>query len=1845
MTISKKQIALGAITLVLLAIVVIAIVAHAPKVNCNNPDFASYISAYTEGTVSKMQTVKVVLNSSIVEGIDRSVDPDKLLTIYPTVKGKSKFLDERTIEFTPDAGFASGKKYVFAFNLGKIADVPGELKRFVFPVSIIKQDLKVTVDEQVTTDRKTLKYQMVAGTVKTADVENIENIKRSVKAKIDGKELLINWRTGSESGNIFGFSIDSIERKDASQSLVISYLGTLIDSNVKGEKVVKIPAVNEFDITSVKVFEAPSQHIRIEFTDPVGESQNLSGLVTVTDLERYGSSSYKVEASGNCINVYPSVRKTGEAKLSVAAGVKNVLGIKLKDDREFNISYELLKPQVRSVKTGLILPDGDNGLVYPFEAVNLTAVDVTIIKVLEKNILSYIRDYSDYWNSSNLQQTGVPVFRKTIHIADAESEEVTAWNRYYLELSKLVKTEPGSIYNIMISFRKSHAVFDCDTCNGGDDASMERDIDIKDFDDYDGYYESIDRNYYTSAGYNWRNSDNPCYKMYYQSDKFLSQNVLASNLGIIAKKGNDRSTMIYVTDLKTATPVVDAHVEIYGYQQQLLASGETDSEGKFDFGKQPKAYFAVARRGAECNYLKLNDGQSLSMSKFDISGSEVRDGLKGFLYGERGVWRPGDSIHLSFILKEDLKNPLPDDYPITLEVRNPVQQQILKTTVTKNKSNFYVFNFKTDENDVAGTYDATVTCGNSRFYKQLRVENIMPNRLKINMDFNKKVLTSDGNSCVISGAWLHGATAKGLKVDVQMSMKEVPLKFDKWEGYSFNDDKQSYYLSNDYDEVFEGTLNEKGEARFTPKFNFEELPPKVKAYYMTKIYEKGGRFSKDETSIEVMPHDTYVGIKMPDTDGHFLYVDSHQKVDFAVVDANGNALSGRRDLSVKLYKLEWQWWYDSYNYVSQYNSTLLQHDTVTANGGRAQYTFLVSYPNWGRYMLDVTDMKTGRRASSIFYMDWPSSFGRSPILSQGSTIVELSSDKPKYQIGDMATVTIPSSEGGHALVTIENGTKVVSSQWVSTKSGSTEFKFRVEPDMDPGVYVFVELLQPHAQTANDLPLRMYGVLPLDIENPATKLEPVISMPDVLDAEKDVNITVSEKNNKSMTYTIALVDDGILDLTHFRTPDPWKAFYSREALGVSTIDMYDNVIGAFGNTIERMFSVGGDDEYSGSKSARANNFETVVAFLGPFTSKGGKSTHTVKLPKYIGSVRAMVVAGDGKAYGMAEKTMPVTKPLMVFATTPRVIGTGETFKLPITVFTGEDNVRNVKVTVKASNGLTINGENSCTLTFDGKGEQDPMFELQSGDKVGTGKIEISATAGAHESSMTLNLDIREPNTPTQQVVSKAVAAGETVELVINPIGRKNTNTATLNVCGILPINFEGHLSHILSYPYESLEHTVCKAFPMLYAPVITDMKAADKEKGENIVRDAIKSVYAYQTVGGGLCYWRNENYSNVWYTSLAGHFIVEAQKAGYAVNPDFLNKWKKYQRTKAEAWTPDSRNSYEIQAYRLYTLALAGDALNAQMNRLKEQPQITDEAKIYLAAAYAICGNKKTAEAIMNPLNATVAANSPSKLLALCDLDQKEKAFTVANSIANNIGHDFYWLDTEYESMSLVALGKYFDKYKPASNIECEYSFGTGARQTLSTNHVFATSSLPVQSTDPHKLAFTNKTTGTLYVEVTNEGIPEAGIEKAENSVLTAKLQFLQNGKEISPKKLKQGDDFVAVILVTNNGDDYLDKLAVTELFPSGWEIMNSLSASDEDDYNEYRYSYRSGNVKYTDVRDDRKYTYFSLPSHGNIAFCTRLTATYAGKYYLPGLDVRDLENPRIFARTKGMMVEVEEDKE
>ena len=399
------------------------------------------------------------------------------------------------------------------------------------------------------------------------------------------------------------------------------------------------------------------------------------------------------------------------------------------------------------------------------------------------------------------------------------------------------------------------------------------------------------------------------------------------------------------------------------------------------------------------------------------------------------------------------------------------------------------------------------------------------------------------------------------------------------------------------------------------------------------------------------------------------------------------------------------------------------------------------------------------------YIDQPGYYGRNSRESKGgATQLSFSADKTKYNVGDKINLTIPGSGQGRALISVENGSKIISTFWIQTQKGDNQFSIDATAEMTPNIFVNVSLLQPHSQTLNDLPIRLYGVIPLGVEDPSTHLEPLINMPEEIQPGQEVTIKVSEKAKRKMTFTLAMVDEGLLDITRFKTPEPWKKFYAREALGVRTWDLYDQVMGAFGSHIERLLAVGGDEESKATEEdPRANRFKPVVKFFGPVTiDAGGSEEFKFTMPQYIGSVKTMVVAGYEGAYGHADKVTPVRKPLMVLATLPRVLGPEENVKLPITLFTQDKKIKNVKIDVKTTGPVSIVGEVSKSVAMSASGDLTIDFELAVKAATGIGKITVNASSGSYESFDEIEIEIRNPNPPLTQVSDMFLEAGKVLE---------------------------------------------------------------------------------------------------------------------------------------------------------------------------------------------------------------------------------------------------------------------------------------------------------------------------------------------------------------------------------------------------------------------------------------------------------------------------------------------------
>ncbi|MGY0036240.1 alpha-2-macroglobulin family protein [Pedobacter sp. NJ-S-72] len=592
---------------------------------------------------------------------------------------------------------------------------------------------------------------------------------------------------------------------------------------------------------------------------------------------------------------------------------------------------------------------------------------------------------------------------------------------------------------------------------------------------------------------------------------------MVSNIGLVAKRGNDNSMLIVATDLLTAKGMSGVTLELLDYQRQVIHTVKTDGDGMASFDLKKKPFLLVAKHGEERGYLKLDDGNSLPLSRFDdVGGDVVQNGLKGLIYGERGVWRPGDSLFLSFILEDKLKK-LPAAYPVTFELYNPQGQLVKKTISGASLNGFYAFRTTTESTAPTGNWTAKVKAGGALFQKTIKIETIMPNRLKIGFDIGtrKYLGTGAAATAALSANWLFGAVGKNLKAKVDVNLNTMTTTFPGFDGYNF--DNPTVNFVSQVKTIFEGRLNENGMASVNTNLNDNATAPGVlKANFTTKVFEAGGNFSIDNFSIPYHVFTDYYGIKAPEGEKLSGMLMTGKDHNFAIVNVNreGKLLSGSKTVQVELYKVQWRWWWEQdtqnsfANFTQNEYNKLVQKENVVLQNGKGNWTLRIDEPEWGRYLVLVRDLNGGHVTGKSVYVDWPGWAQREQSANPTeASMLSFTANKTKFKVGEDITLTIPTGENGRALISIENGSRVLKTYWTDTKKGQTQFKFKAEKNMAPNVFANITLLQPHAQTVNDLPIRMYGAIPLIIEDPETILKPVIKMADKIKPETENTITV------------------------------------------------------------------------------------------------------------------------------------------------------------------------------------------------------------------------------------------------------------------------------------------------------------------------------------------------------------------------------------------------------------------------------------------------------------------------------------------------------------------------------------------------------------------------------------------------------------------------------------------------------------------------------------------------------------------------------------------------------------------
>ncbi len=1780
------------------------------------------IDSYTSGVIGDGDPVMVRFKNTDTLKVKYGEElASKLFTFEPPLKGNAYWIDANTIGFKYSK-IDSEKQYSCVFHVGLLTQEPlKEVLEFGFGVR--RQNFSIALLEPLYKSAEKMDCNI---RVAFANAIGSEDAVRIFDQLFRDQ---YHVETNFVGGNTYDFFIQDIDRGSSEKGLEIKLDGKPVESETKIKRALTVAAKDIFEVAQIET-DRVNGVVTLYFTQPLKANQNFDGFV---DFNR--EIGYRMTAEDNKLVLYfetsnMSNYELQDMEVAVKRGLRSDNGMVFPNDAEFEFDLTENKPMVRWTNSGVIIPDVKDATIY-FDAVCLNFVTFKIVRVFDENLLSYMQDNS-LNETYEVRKAGR--LEKKIRI-QLDNPVPTQWKTFPIELSNYVEVKPGALYQLILDFGPEDYTF----------ASEQMKKHITEYNDADYW----DGQNYRMKEYIYEGEWNDPNGFYYYNDVEVRKNVMVTDLGVTAKMGCNDRIDVFAFSISNASPQSGVNVKAYNYQKQEIASGKTDSKGHVLLECANRPAFVMAADGGSKSVIKVENGNSLSYSKFDVGGESVAQGVAGFAYSNRGVWRPGDDLQINLMLN-DIEGGLPENYPVVMEVYDAGNSLYSRQSNLKGLNGIYCFKVPTNPSDETGLWQARFKVGSAVITYPVRVETVKPNRLEINFDLPNVVSLTRSEKVELRSKWLNGMNATGLKADVEVNIRQGVTSFEKFKDYTFVNISESF-ASESYT-LFSGPLNDKGVAKvgFDP---LEDLSSSqmLNATFVTKVYEAGGDFSITSSSAKLSPCSSYVGVRKPEpTSKYGYYYDTGKdwKFDVAIVNEDGSQNHNATTIAYNLYRLDSYWWWsseDSYSlqrYVSGNYKKPVQHGTLSCSG-TTSLTFNVADKDWGYYLLVVEDMNSENVFADVIEFDWGAATLHSSSASGAPAHLFMKATQDAYQVGESIVVTFPANEKAKALVTVEANDRVLDHFIVDRLGTEGRIEIPATDEMIPNVYVYVSLLQPH-DADNDLPIRLYGVVSVKVENGKLHLKPVINIPETSPTNKKLEVKVGETNGKPMTYTLAVVDEGILGLTNFSTPDPYKYFNSKQALKVRTWDNYDWVIDVFTGELGAVYAVGGDGLLN-QEVMLDKRFKAYAVTLGPFELKAGAAnTHEIVVPQCSGSLRFMVVAnGNNKSFGSVEKSMKVIDPITLYVSAPRVVAPGDELDLNVQVLSQALKGKNANVVIENKNFEAV-GTLPSSVKISQEGEGLVTMRVKVPKTLGSALLKVTVKGGGYEAVSETTIPIRMPYSERRQVLRKELDPNSVTDLSLDLQGLQGSQSGKVLVASLIPVDLFGRLDYLTSYPHGCLEQIVSRALPQLYLNYLVQLPADEMSELRNNIQSAISNLKAYQRSDNSMSLWAGGSYVDPWSEIYALHFLAEANGQGFDVPQHFLQALVSHQTDIAKNWNnnPDFKQGETIQAYRLFVLALAGSPQMGAMNRFKEITMNYSLTKSLVAAAFALTGKTTIAQKL---LPSPDVAEVQSDYLSSCGSAIRDKAFSTytlmlckadqqqiqqyVNEICDVLNSDA-WLGTQTTAFALFTLGKYAEINK-IENTEINTVLRcNGDEKALATNMNSVTSSfVPVIGTN--SIEVNNKTDQKLTATVfTKASVAEYDVQEG-GSQIGMSVQYVDNkGVAVYPSSLPGGTDFKAKITVKNTSANYLGNLVLSYYLPSGWEIVNDRLMGNGED----------ADANHVDVRDDRAYFYFNLSSGREKTFVLHLNATYKGNYTVPGIHCEAMYDNAVYYVIPAAKVEV-----
>lgn len=1718
-----------------------------------------------EDEINLAQNLVFTFNKDIVSASDlNSWESTKFVEFIPAVAGKFKWTAPNELVFSPSVGFEAATEYRADLTkelakkiTDKKYDVSGDELEFHTPY------LQLTEAETFWTKSRESGKPLAKTQLRFNYAINSAEVGEKLKA--NSEEKVLNT---------------SIVQTQTAETVTVSLNGTTADKNEQPlafllEKGLKVPNTSYTSKEEIKLSSTIPSATTLEVKEIKTGFENNRGVVrvvTTQELENVDLTQYyslqpavktKAELTENGFVIRGDFNETDTYVLTLTDQIKGVLGARLGESVSKDLFFGEMPASISFVNKKAIYLSSKGARNVGVQVVNIPKVQVKIAKIYENNILQFLRGnrYEDYGyvggDEGRWEPTGTYTYDDDYN--QVYSDVIVDKT---IETSNLPKVKGISALNLGLP----------DAPNA-----------------FKGIYvvtvQSKD-------------------EQYNRATKLVS----LSDIGLIAKQGKDEF-WVFANSIKTAEPLSDLEISLVSTNNQTVLTSKTDSKGiaKFEKLSEKAANFKIAmvlarttnqkdKANDDFNYLFLDDTQ-VETSRFEVEGKrDNASGFEAFVYGDRDIYRPGETIHFNTVVRQQNWKSV-GNIPLKIKVLLPNGKELKSYRVNTNDEGAVETSLALDKAAVTGGYNVEIYNANDLLLtsKKLNIEEFMPDRIKVdaktNQEFYKTGQTINLNATALS---LFGPPASGRNYEMEFSLKRKAFVAAPFKEYIFDMPNAATSAANGFEKVLrQGVTDDNGLAKegFTVANTYQDMGVLEGKIYVT-VFDETGRPVNRLKRFDVFTQEVFYGVKMTD---NYVGLNAPVPIGLVAVDKDGKPKTSAT-AQVEVIRMDYQTVVEKQDnqlrYASKKREKVVYSNIINFKNGLAELRYVPTVS--GEYEVRVRRVGSAGYSVIDFYAyGWGSTSASSfEVSNEGEVLMEF--DKPSYQVGDKAKVLFKTPFAGKLLVTVERN-KILEHRYIDTDNKSAEFSFNIGSEHLPNVFITATLIRPLDNS--DLPLTVaHGFASAKVEYEDTQL-PV----EIVAVEKSRSKTKQKiriKTARNAQVTVAVVDEGILQIKNFQTPDIHGFFYQKRALEVNSHDLYPFLFPEL--SLAAISSVGGDG-YDLEKRINplSNGRVNLVAYWSGQLETGlsGEAEFEVDIPQFSGDLRIMAVAYKDNGFGSNNKNMKVADPIVISTALPRFLSPDDELIVPVNVTNTEKTTANVQVSINVSGTLSVlnsvgenvqrPASNVQRLTIAPEKESRTTFTIKAAQTMGTGNVTVTVSNGKEKFVEKTALTVRPASSLLKTTQSGVIAGGTTTTIDLSKHGFIPTTISSKMVLSRSPmVQYAKALDYLLGYPHGCIEQTISKAFPQIYfadiaktlTPKTYTVKTGESDFNPTFnVQAAIQKVESMQLPNGAVSYWPASTEESAWGTAYATHFLIEAQRAGFEVNPSALGRMLDYLTVKTG--TPATEYDYVFEEasgytqvtiasrsslYALYTLAMGGKANRASMNYYKQnQALLTADTRYLLAAAYKQIGDERSYQALLpktiadtkSPRQLNGSFASPIRNLALTlntlietDPDNLQIP-TLARRLSQALNASPY-LNTQEATFSFLALGKLAKKNEGAT---VTATIAVGGQQSAIG---FSGKDLILKSQITNRPSqITTKGKGSLYWFAQTEGLSATGSYVDEDAGLRVRKQFFnRNGQSIST--FHQNDLVVVKISLSSTDGAPVENVVVTDLLPAAFEIEN-----------------------------------------------------------------------------------------